>query len=116
MPVTIVFIAPPADNSPASGPKDLIRQGLPGQSLMQAALAADIEGIAADCGGCLTCATCHVYVDEAWLPKLLPPTAQENAMLELTAAQRRSNSRLSCQIRLMPELDGLRVELPDTQY
>jgi ferredoxin, 2Fe-2S len=83
---------------------------------MQAAVAADIDGIAADCGGCLTCATCHVYVDEAWLPKLLPPTPQEEAMLELTAAERRSNSRLSCQIRLGPELDGLRVELPDTQY
>jgi ferredoxin, 2Fe-2S len=87
-----------------------------GQSLMQAAVAADIDGIAADCGGCLNCATCHVYVEEAWLPKLLPPTPQENAMLDLTAAERRPNSRLSCQIRLMPELDGLRVALPDTQY
>jgi ferredoxin, 2Fe-2S len=87
-----------------------------GRSLMRAAAAARITGIAADCGGCLTCATCHVYVAEAWLAKLPAVSADEAAMLEMTAAERRPNSRLSCQITLDDTLDGLIVELPATQY
>jgi 2Fe-2S ferredoxin len=87
-----------------------------GGSLMQAATAAGITGIAADCGGCLTCATCHVYVAGAWLAKLPPVSADEAAMLEMTAAERRPNSRLSCQITLDDTHDGLVIELPATQY
>jgi 2Fe-2S ferredoxin len=90
--------------------------GRPGQSLMRAAQAADVDGIAADCGGCLTCATCHVIVDDAWLLRLPPPQADELAMLEMTAAPREPGSRLSCQIVLAPKLDGLRARLPNTQY
>ena len=87
-----------------------------GQSLMRAATREGVDEIAADCGGCLTCATCHVYVDAAWFERLPPAGADEAAMLEMTAAERRTNSRLSCQIELTPALDGLSVDLPERQY
>jgi 2Fe-2S ferredoxin len=88
----------------------------PGQSLMRAAVDAGVDGIKADCGGVMTCATCHVYVDPAWIERLPAPSTDEEAMLEMTAAPRAVNSRLSCQIALAPELDGLTVALPATQY
>jgi ferredoxin, 2Fe-2S len=87
-----------------------------GQSLMQAATAAGIDAIAADCGGALTCATCHVYIDSAWAHRLAAPEADEMAMLEMVAAPRRETSRLSCQITIDAALDGLCIELPDRQY
>jgi 2Fe-2S ferredoxin len=86
------------------------------QSLMRAAVAAGVDGIKADCGGMMTCATCHVYVDDAWSARLPAPSHDEEAMLEMTAAPRRPTSRLSCQIALAADLDGLTVTLPDTQY
>lgn len=88
----------------------------PGDSLMRAAVGAGIDGIAADCGGCLSCATCHVYVDDNALAILAPPSRDEEAMLEMTASARQPNSRLSCQIVLDESLDGLRVHLPPSQY
>jgi ferredoxin, 2Fe-2S len=88
----------------------------PGQSLMQAAVAANVRGIEADCGGLLTCATCHVYVREPFAAQLPPPQDDELGMLEFTAAPRQANSRLSCQIELAPALDGLTVDLPPTQH
>jgi ferredoxin, 2Fe-2S len=88
----------------------------PGRSVMRAAVDAGVDGIAADCGGSLSCATCHVYVDAVWLDRLPVPTAEEMQMLEMTAAERRSNSRLSCQLELQPALDGLVVHLPPNQY
>jgi 2Fe-2S ferredoxin len=91
-------------------------RGREGQSLMRAALAAGVDGIAADCGGCLSCATCHVIVDAHWLARLPLPAADELAMLEMTAAPRESGSRLSCQIALDAELDGLSARLPIAQY
>jgi len=87
-----------------------------GRSLMQAAIDAGISGIAADCGGSMTCATCHVIVDETWLALLPPRSADEDAMLDMTAFPRQPGSRLSCQIRLADSLDGLRATLPPTQY
>ncbi|WP_180682940.1 2Fe-2S iron-sulfur cluster-binding protein [Tepidicella baoligensis] len=101
--------------SPATGTERTI-EAQPGQSLMQAAIAANAPGIEGDCGGLLTCATCHVYVREPWLAHLPPPVADEDSMLDFVAAERRPNSRLSCQIALTPELDGLTVELPASQY
>ncbi len=83
---------------------------------MQAAQSAGVEGIAADCGGSLTCATCHVMVREPWASQLPPPSADELAMLEFTAAPRLPHSRLACQIQLTEALDGLTVDLPATQY
>ena len=87
-----------------------------GQSLMQAALAANIDGIEADCGGLMTCATCHVYVREPHASQLPLPSADELGMLEFTAAPRKPSSRLSCQIALTEALDGLTVDLPESQH
>jgi 2Fe-2S ferredoxin len=87
-----------------------------GRSLMRAATDAGIEAIVAECGGTLTCATCHVFVDPAWVDRLPPPDADERAMLEMTAVPAEPTSRLSCQITLEPALDGLVVRLPATQY
>jgi ferredoxin, 2Fe-2S len=87
-----------------------------GQSLMQAAIANNVDGIEADCGGLMTCATCHVYVREPHAGQLPPPGDDEAGMLDFTAAPRKPNSRLSCQIQLTQELDGLTVDLPETQH
>jgi 2Fe-2S ferredoxin len=87
-----------------------------GKGLMEAATAANVDGIAADCGGLMTCATCHVFVDEPFVSQLGTLDAEEVAMLAFTAAPRQPNSRLSCQITLTAELDGLTVKLPATQY
>ena len=78
----------------------------PGLSLMEAALAAGVEGIDADCGGAAACATCHVHVAAEWRDRLPPPTEAEEAMLEFVSAPG-PGSRLSCQIRLDATLDGL---------
>ena len=91
-------------------------QAREGKSLMEVAVAANVPEIAADCGGMLTCATCHVYVREPFASALPAPRDDERAMLEFAAAPRRPNSRLSCQIALTPALDGLAVDLPATQY
>ena len=88
----------------------------PGTNLMKAAIAGDIDGVAADCGGTLTCATCHVMVREPWLSKLPPMHDDEDSMLDFAASARQPNSRLSCQIQLTPELEGMQVDLPPTQY
>lgn len=87
-----------------------------GCSLMRAATSAGVEAIVAECGGTLTCATCHVIVDPAWAERLPAPGADERAMLEMTAAPAAPTSRLSCQVRLEPSLDGLVVHLPERQY
>ena len=101
---------------PASKPGETTLQAKPGESLMQAAVAANVAGIEADCGGLATCATCHVYVREPFAGRLPAMAEDEDAMLEFTASPRRPNSRLSCQIALGPELDGLTVDLPDAQH
>ncbi|WP_326539507.1 2Fe-2S iron-sulfur cluster-binding protein [Pseudorhodoferax sp.] len=87
-----------------------------GVSLMQAATSYGIDGIVAECGGSAICATCHVYIDDAWTARLPAPDANELDMLDATAAERRAGSRLSCQIRLDASLQGLVVHLPDRQY
>ena len=89
--------------------------GRAGESVMQIATATAITGIVAECGGSAMCATCHVYVDPQWVDRLLPPLANEVEMLECTAAERLPNSRLSCQIKLSGELDGIAVRVPDRQ-
>lgn len=87
-----------------------------GQSLMKAAVDADVRGIEADCGGSLTCATCHVMLDEPWIARLPSAIADERDMLDFAASPVEPGSRLSCQIRLTPELDGMVVRLPAQQY
>jgi 2Fe-2S ferredoxin len=86
-----------------------------GWSVMEGAINNGIDGIEADCGGCLSCATCHVYVDEAWLAKLPPREDDELDMLDCTACEQKGNSRLSCQIKVTDELDGLVVRMPEFQ-
>jgi ferredoxin, 2Fe-2S len=86
-----------------------------GTSAMQAALGAGLAGIVAECGGSAMCATCHVYVDAAWVDRLAPPLANELEMLECTASERLPTSRLSCQIRMTAALDGLVLRLPASQ-
>lgn len=86
-----------------------------GTSLMRAATAHGITGIVGDCGGGLTCATCHVLVDEAFLPGLPSMSTNEDQMLDFTAMGRAPNSRLSCQLVMTEALDGLTVRIADPQ-
>lgn len=88
----------------------------PGQSLMKAAVDANVKGIEADCGGTLTCATCHVMVDAPWTEKLPPASPDELDMLDFAASPVQPTSRLSCQVQLTPALDGLVVRLPSSQH
>jgi 2Fe-2S ferredoxin len=85
-----------------------------GQSVMQAALNNLVPGIVAECGGFASCATCHGYVDEAWTTKLPPPDAAEVGMIEC-AYHVQPNSRLTCQLKVTPALEGLVVRLPVSQ-
>lgn len=85
-----------------------------GSSVMQGAVDHDLDGIEAYCGGACACATCHVYVDEAWLDKLPPIAEKEQNMLKFVM-EKRANSRLSCQIKVTPELNGLVVTTPECQ-
>jgi 2Fe-2S ferredoxin len=79
-----------------------------GNTAMEAALDNAVAGIIAECGGACACATCHAYVADDWLGRLKPMEDMEDAMLD-TAADRRPNSRLLCQIEVTPDLDGLEV-------
>lgn len=88
----------------------------PGITLMKAAISGDIDGVAADCGGTLTCATCHVMIREPWLSQLPAMSADEDNMLDFAASTRQANSRLSCQIKLTESMQGMEVDLPPTQY
>ncbi len=89
--------------------------GAPGATAMQVATGAGLDGIVAECGGSAMCATCHVYIDPAWLDKLPPPAPNELEMLECTSSERRLESRLSCQVKMNAALDGLVVRMPATQ-
>lgn len=86
-----------------------------GQSIMQGALDNLIEGILGECGGCCSCATCHCYVDDAWLEKVGAPDDMEKDMLD-SVVDPKSSSRLSCQIQMSDDLDGLVVRLPESQF
>jgi ferredoxin, 2Fe-2S len=85
-----------------------------GATVMEAAIRNAIPGIEAECGGACACATCHVYVDEAWSGKVGSPTPMEEDMLDF-GFDVRANSRLSCQIKVSDELDGLVVSTPARQ-
>ncbi|HEY7671167.1 MAG TPA: 2Fe-2S iron-sulfur cluster-binding protein [Gammaproteobacteria bacterium] len=85
-----------------------------GSTVMETAVDHDIPGIIAECGGACSCATCHVYVAPEWLDRLPAPDGLESGMLDC-ALDRQANSRLSCQIRVRPELDGLVVHVPKEQ-
>lgn len=87
-----------------------------GRSLMEGAVREGIDAIVAECGGQCNCGTCHVYVEEARLNEIPPVSELEDAMLGTVAAERRPNSRLSCQIQATEALAGLTVEVPERQY
>ena len=85
-----------------------------GFSVMEGAVQNDIPGIDADCGGSMACATCHVYVEEKWLNKLPKAEDAEVDMIDM-AYEPKKNSRLSCQIIVSDELDGLEITTPEKQ-
>ncbi|NKX56558.1 2Fe-2S iron-sulfur cluster-binding protein [Arthrobacter mobilis] len=89
-------------------------EGADGESLMRIALGNDVPGIIGECGGELSCGTCHVYVDAQWTGKLPPQSADEADLMDMMDSYRPEASRLGCQIRACAELDGLTVEVaPD---
>jgi 2Fe-2S ferredoxin len=87
----------------------------PGFSVMEGAVRHSIPGIDADCGGACVCATCHVFIDEAWLAKTGERTAMEESTLDFANGVE-PNSRLSCQIEVSAYLDGLIVRMPESQH
>jgi len=86
-----------------------------GMSVMEVAVNNSVPGIDADCGGACACATCHVYVDEAFLAKAGEQQEMEKSMLDF-AENVKPNSRLSCQIKVTDALDGLRITTPESQH
>jgi 2Fe-2S ferredoxin len=89
-------------------------EGEVGATVMETAIRNGVPGIEAECGGACACSTCHVYVDEAWREKTGEPSPMEEDMLDF-AYEVRPNSRLSCQIRVRDDLDGLVVTTPERQ-
>jgi 2Fe-2S ferredoxin len=102
----IVFIEPDGGRREVDAPLGL--------TLMEAARQHGVRGVVAQCGGACACATCHVYIEPAWLAKLEPREEMEEGMLE-TAWEPRGNSRLSCQVHVTADLDGLEVTVPEQQ-
>src|SRR5262245_17739152 len=86
-----------------------------GMSVMEGAVKNGVPGIDADCGGACACATCHVYVDDAWVEKTGSPSSMEQSMLDF-ANDVTDNSRLSCQIKVTKDVDGLVVRIPSSQH
>jgi len=86
-----------------------------GYSVMEAAINNNIDGIVAECGGACACATCHSYIDEAWLDKMPPMDDMEDSMLD-AAYDRRETSRLTCQLEIRDEWDGLIVHVAENEY
>ena len=86
-----------------------------GYSVMEGAINNNIEGIVAECGGACACATCHSYIDPAWLDKLPEMDDMEDSMLD-AAFERKDNSRLTCQIEVSDALDGLVVTVGENEY
>jgi 2Fe-2S ferredoxin len=86
-----------------------------GTTVMGAALKNGVDGIVAECGGVCMCSTCHVFVDETFFNRLPPASDTEEAVLEISAEERQPTSRLSCQIKITEDLEGLIVRLPEKQ-
>jgi 2Fe-2S ferredoxin len=103
----VLFIQPTGESQPVDVAV--------GSSLMTAAVKHGVEGIIGECGGVCMCATCHIYVREDFLDKLPPIKDTEEAVLDVTNAERLPNSRLSCQIKMTEALDGLTVTIPPSQ-
>lgn len=106
--VKVTFVSP--------GDDDVIAEAAVGTSVMQVGVSNGVDGIVAECGGTLTCATCHVYVDDAYAGRLDEISPDEEELLGYTASPREPGSRLSCQLTLSEDLDGLVVRIPPEQY
>lgn len=91
-------------------------EGAAGETVMEVAYANGIEGVAAECGGSMSCGTCHVYLDEATFARIQAPSENENDMLDIVSSERRPTSRLSCQVKLEQALAGAEVTIPDSQF
>ena len=89
-------------------------EGVVGATVMETAIKNDVPGIEAECGGACACSTCHVYIDDAWREKVGEPSPMEEDMLDF-AYEVKPSSRLSCQIKVSEELDGLTVRTPERQ-
>jgi 2Fe-2S ferredoxin len=85
-----------------------------GSTVMETAIKNGVPGIEAECGGACACSTCHVYIDDAWREKVGEPSPMEEDMLDF-AYEVKPSSRLSCQIKVSEELDGLTVQTPERQ-
>jgi ferredoxin, 2Fe-2S len=103
---TVVFVQPDGSRREIEAPA--------GITLMEVARQNDVLGVVAQCGGACACATCHVYIERSWLSKLEPREEMEESMLE-TAWEPRDTSRLSCQVHITADLDGLEVTVPRKQ-
>jgi ferredoxin, 2Fe-2S len=103
----VVYVSPTGDAKEIDVPA--------GTTVMTAALKNGIDGIVAECGGVCMCSTCHVFVDERFFDRLPPAQDTEEAVLEISAVERQPTSRLSCQIKVTDDLDGLIVRLPEKQ-
>lgn len=103
----VIFVLPNGERQAVDAPA--------GMSVMQAAVDCEIDGIVGACGGHCSCGTCHVYVDERWLARLPKASREEEDRLDEVAAEVKRNSRISCQIVVTPQLDGLVVYIPATQ-
>jgi ferredoxin, 2Fe-2S len=99
-----------------TGSERVVPDAEEGLSLMEVGRANDVEGIYADCGGTCSCATCHVYVDAAWMDAVGQGDEIEASMLDMVSDIVQPNSRLSCQIKLTKALDGLRVTVAPTVF
>lgn len=106
-PVTIIF-------ETANGRREV--QAKIGASIMETAVMNNIGGIEAECGGACICATCHVYTDNVPEDLLKPMSSEEDDMLDMAMAERRQTSRLSCQLRVTPELNNTVFIIPENQF
>lgn len=93
---------------------EIVTEAEVGSTVMETAIMNGVPGIIAECGGACTCATCHCYVDEAWIDIVGPPSMMEEDMLDF-AFEVKPTSRLSCQIKVKDELDGLVMRVPSRQ-
>ncbi|MET0365656.1 MAG: 2Fe-2S iron-sulfur cluster-binding protein [Sphingobium sp.] len=106
---TVTFVEP-------SGAERPIENAEGGLSLMEIAKQNGVEGIMGDCGGACSCATCHVFVDPAWLDRVGPPDEIELDMIDMVSDVAQDNSRLCCQIRMREDLDGLKLTVAPSSF
>lgn len=106
--ITFQFISSAGDSQ--------VVEGTEGDTVMQVAYDNNIDGIAAECGGSMSCGTCHVVLDDSAFERIDAPSQNEIDMLEMVSSERRPTSRLSCQLRLDARFTGAEVHIPESQF